>query len=79
MKQIIPQLTEIIKNLNAININNPGDIGELSLYYTKDEVETLLDSHEPRVNTADLAFDQKSKTLYVPSFYNKTITAYQLK
>ena len=43
------------------------------------EVETLLDSHEPRVNTADIAFDQKSKILYVPSFYNKTITAYQLK
>jgi hypothetical protein len=43
------------------------------------EVETLLDSHEPRVNTADIAFDQKTRILYVPSFYNKTVTAYQLK
>lgn len=41
-------------------------------------VETLLDSHSPRVNTADLAYDQKNKILYVPSFNNKFVTAYQL-
>ncbi len=49
-------------------------------YVSKDgKVETLLDSHEPRVNTADIAFDQAKKIVYVPSFYNKKVTAYQLK
>lgn len=49
-------------------------------YVSKDgKIETLLDSHEPRVNTADLAYDPAKKILYVPSFYNKIVTAYQLK
>lgn len=42
-------------------------------------VETLLDSHDPRVNTADLAYDAKKRVLYVPAFNNKMVTAYQLK
>ena len=54
--------------------------GGYIFYVSKDgKVETLLDSHEPRVNTADLAYDQAKKILYVPSFYNKIVTAYQLK
>lgn len=54
--------------------------GGYIFYVSKDgQVETLLDSHDPRVNTADLAYDTAKKILYVPSFYNKIITAYQLK
>ena len=54
--------------------------GGYIFYVSKDgKVETLLDSHDPRVNTADIDYDQKKKILYVPSFYNKLITAYQLK
>lgn len=54
--------------------------GGYIFYVSKDgKVETLLDCHEPRVNTADLAYDQAKKILYVPSFYNKIVTAYQLK
>ena len=54
--------------------------GGYIFYITKDgKVETLLDSHDPRVNTADLAYDPAKKILYVPSFYNKIVTAYMLK
>lgn len=54
--------------------------GGYIFYVTKDgKVETLLDSHAPRVNTADIDYDQKKKILYVPSFYNKIVTAYQMK
>jgi len=54
--------------------------GGYIFYVSKDgTVETLLDSHEPRVNTADIAYDPGKKILYVPSFYNKIVTAYQLK
>lgn len=53
--------------------------GYIFYVYKDGKVETLLDSHQPRVNTADIDFDQKNNILYVPSFYNKIITAYQLK
>ncbi|MES2418859.1 MAG: ATP-binding protein [Bacteroidota bacterium] len=54
--------------------------GGYIFYVSKDgKVETLLDSHNPRVNTADLAYDATKKILYVPSFYNKIITAYRLE
>ena len=54
--------------------------GGYIFYVSKDgKVETLLDSHDPRVNTADLAYDATKKVLYVPSFYNKIVTAYQLR
>ncbi len=54
--------------------------GGYIFYVTKDgKVEILLDSYEARVNTADLAYDPTKKILYVPSFYNKIVTAYQLK
>ncbi len=43
------------------------------------EIETLLDSHNPRINTADLAYDAKKRILYVPSFFNKIVTAYRLE
>lgn len=53
--------------------------GYIFYVYADGKVETLLDSHQPRVNTADIDYDQKKRILYVPSFYNKLITAYQLK
>jgi hypothetical protein len=54
--------------------------GGYIFYVSKDgKIETLLNSHNPRVNTADLAYDASKKILYVPSFNNKIVTAYQLR
>ncbi|MGY3054686.1 outer membrane protein assembly factor BamB [Pedobacter sp. UYEF25] len=53
--------------------------GYIFYVYKNGNVETLLDSHNPRVNTADLDYDAKKKILYVPSFFNKTVTAYRLE
>ncbi|HMU66401.1 MAG TPA: GTP-binding protein [Cellvibrionaceae bacterium] len=38
----------------------------------------LLDSTEQKINTADIALDQKSRVLYVPNFLNNTVTAYKV-
>ena len=41
-------------------------------------VVKLLDYREDKINTADIAFDAKTKTLYVPTFYNNKVMAFKL-
>ncbi|MDF2193339.1 ATP-binding protein [Paraflavitalea sp. CAU 1676] len=43
------------------------------------KVETLLDTHLEKRNTADIGYDPVKKIVYVPTFFAKTIAAYQLK
>jgi hypothetical protein len=42
-------------------------------------IETLLETHQQKKNTADIGFDQQKKIIYVPTFIAKTLVAYQLK
>lgn len=42
-------------------------------------VETLLETHQQKVNTADIGYDPIKKIVYVPTFFAKTIAAYQVK
>lgn len=49
-------------------------------YVHKDgKVETLLETHPQKKNTADIGYDPVKKIVYVPSFNGKTVAAYQLK
>ncbi|ADY53908.1 periplasmic ATP/GTP-binding protein [Pseudopedobacter saltans DSM 12145] len=50
------------------------------IYYVKanGSFEKLLDV-QGQMNTADLAYDAKSKTLFVPTFNSKSVIAYKLK
>lgn len=41
--------------------------------------ETLLDTRDDKINAADIGYDPKTRTLYVPTFFHKTIAAYELK
>jgi sugar lactone lactonase YvrE len=41
--------------------------------------QTLLDTREQKMNTADIGYDAKSRTLYVPTFFKNKIVAYELK
>ena len=48
-------------------------------YVSKDgKTETLLETHEQKKNTADIGYDPVKKIVYVPTFFAKTVTAYQL-
>ena len=50
------------------------------IYYVKgSKVQQLLDTREQKSNTADIGYDPKSKTVYVPTFFKNCITAYTLK
>ncbi|MCH5597757.1 hypothetical protein [Niabella ginsengisoli] len=50
------------------------------IYYVKanGQFEKMLDV-QGKMNTADLAYDAATKTLYVPTFNNFSVIAYKLK
>jgi len=39
----------------------------------------LLDTREQKINTADIGFDRAKNIMYVPTFFNNKVAAYQLK
>jgi hypothetical protein len=41
-------------------------------------LELLLDSQQEKINTADIAYNAKAQTLFVPNFAKNTVTAYHL-
>lgn len=47
--------------------------------YGDGRIEVLLDSQAEKINTADIGFDAKSKTLFVPNFFKNSVTAYHLQ
>jgi len=51
------------------------------IYYVHPDgkIETLLDTHLDKKNTADIGYDPVNKIIYVPTFNAKTVVAYQLK
>lgn len=50
------------------------------IYYVKADgsVQQLQDFRSTQTNTADLGYNVKNKTLYVPTFFKKTVIAYHL-
>jgi hypothetical protein len=42
------------------------------------KVETLLETHAEKKNTADIGYDGKNRIVYVPTFNGKTVVAYKL-
>lgn len=51
------------------------------IYYVSanGNVETILDTHTEKRNTADIGYDPVKKVVYVPTFFAKTVAAYRLK
>ncbi len=49
-------------------------------YVTADgRVETILETHQQKKNTADIGYDPVQRIIYVPTFNAKTVAAYKLK
>ncbi|WP_207421015.1 ATP-binding protein [Desertivirga brevis] len=51
------------------------------VYYVSSngQIELLLDTQESKINTADIGLDRDKNIVYIPTFNNKTVIAYQLK
>lgn len=43
------------------------------------KVDTMLDTHAAKKNTADIGYDPATNMIYVPTFFGKTVAAYKLK
>ncbi len=53
--------------------------GYIFYVYADGHVETLLDTHLEKKNTADIGYDPVQRIIYVPTFNAKTVAAYRLK
>jgi len=53
--------------------------GEVYHVSAKGESTKLLDTKDQKVSAADIEFDTRSKTLFIPTFFSNSVTAYQLK
>ncbi len=42
-------------------------------------LKTLLDTRDQKKNTADIGYDPSHRIVYVPTFFKKSVVAYQLK
>jgi sugar lactone lactonase YvrE len=52
--------------------------GEVDFVNAKGEVKKLLDTRDQKWNAADIEFDAKTNTLYVPTFFANGVMAYTL-
>jgi hypothetical protein len=91
-KQVL--LADPQKNLKVIcDLPNGGDgveevgngdlivsewVGNVFYVYADGRKVQILDRKPEKKNTADIWYEQKTKTLYVPGFFGKTITAYRV-
>ena len=82
------QITKIADMLQQVDGMEPvgnGDfiltawLGYIWYVHADGRVETLLESHQQKKNTADIGYDQQKRILYVPTFNGKTVAAYSLK
>lgn len=53
--------------------------GYVYYVYANGKYDLLLDTHLEKKNTADLGYDPVKRILYIPTFYKKSVMAYQLK
>jgi hypothetical protein len=52
-----------------------------TLHYVKADGtrETLLDTRGDKINAADIGYDAKTRTVYVPTFFKNSVVAYEVK
>ena len=53
--------------------------GYIYYVYASGKYELLLDTHLEKKNTADIGYDPVKRIVYIPTFYKKSVMAYQLK
>lgn len=53
--------------------------GEINMIDANGKVTKLLDTKDQKLSSADVDFDAKTRTLYVPTFFTNTVMAYELK
>ena len=80
----ITHIAELAESIDGIEPVGNGDfiltawIGYIYYLSADGNLETILDTHLKKKNTADIGYDKENKIVYVPTFFAKTVTAYKL-
>jgi hypothetical protein len=83
-KKQITQIADVGQAIDGIEPVGNGDFlvtswsGYIFYVYANGKTELLLDTHEQKKNTADIGYDASKKIVYVPTFFDRRIVAYQL-
>lgn len=83
-KKNIVQIADVGQAIDGIEPIGNGDFlvtswsGYIFYVYANGQTELLLDTHEQKKNTADIGYDPVKKIVYVPTFFDRRIVAYQL-
>ena len=83
-KKNIVQIADVGQGIDGIEPIGNGDFlvtswsGYIFYVYANGQSELLLDTHEQKKNTADIGYDPVKKIVYVPTFFDRKIVAYQL-
>jgi len=84
-KKQITKIAEMPQGIDGIEPIGNGDFlltawgGYIWYVHADGRVETLLETHQQKKNSADLGYDKEKRILYVPTFNAKTVVSYQLK
>jgi len=84
-KKIKTTLATLPEGGDGIEPTGSGDYIATSwpgyIYYVHagGKVDTLLDTHAIKKNTADIGYNPYTGMVFVPTFFGKTVVAYQLK
>lgn len=80
----ISQVAALPQGIDGIEPVGNGDFivtswgGYIFYVSANGNVETLLETHGVKKNTADIGYDAKNRIIYVPTFNGKTVAAYKL-
>ncbi|MGN6532884.1 MAG: ATP-binding protein [Ginsengibacter sp.] len=81
----ISLIATVTEGIDGIEPVGNGDflatswVGYIYYVHANGNVETLLETHDQKINAADIGYNPARKIVYVPTFLHKTIAAYQLK
>jgi hypothetical protein len=84
-KKQITQIADVGQGIDGIESLGNGDFivtswpGYIFYVYAKGNFELLLDTHDKKINSADIGYNPEKKIVYVPTFFDRRIVAYQLK
>lgn len=83
--KVVTKIAEVPQGIDGIEPIGNGDFlltawgGYIWYVSSNGKVETLLESHLEKKNTADIGYDAEKRIVYVPTFNAKTVTAYRVK
>jgi len=83
-KKQIRQIANVGQDIDGIEPIGNGDYiatswpGYIFYVHANGQTELMLETHDQKINSADIGYDQVKKILYVPTFFDKRIVAYQL-